>query len=112
MSSINPGASGLAGAISSAAARGANANRTAGDAAQTQFHLTTESLARQASGDVEAGNASSDRDADGRTPYGPDGRPSQNAADDDTGNASPPHGAAGRSTDLSGQAGRTLDLDA
>ena len=98
-----PAAYGLPASIAGAQRNSADADRVKADQAQQSRQVQQD---RQAEGDVDETNLSSDRDADGRQPFVLPGNP---AAEDDV---QPPSDGQRRGRDAEGARGGVLDLDA
>lgn len=110
MGSINPGNIGPANLAGSFAGGQSNppVNESRDAGAQKTFQADLKAMAAQASGDVSEADLETDRDADGRMPFGNEhGQAQDESSNQETEDSSPK-----RAPDAMNERGNQLDLDA
>jgi hypothetical protein len=108
MSTIGPGSIGalnIAGSFAGAQRTESQADGAKAAAAQRKFQVDQNAMSAHALEDVGEADLTSERDPDGRLPYGA-GRRSEQGDDDDSQQTAP------RPQDAFGERGATLDLEA
>ena len=104
--SANVGALNLAGSLAGTQRSEADADRVKADSADRKFQIDQQSLSARGMDDVAETDLSTDRDADGRLPYGQMSNPEDAVQSDGE------HSSEHRNRDASGERGIALDLQA